>query len=76
MIGNIPSYGDYVRQGSGGPQGTCRVCGFSGATDHGLTGYECPKCHSMDVVLQLKENRVYHQIGQKVKPAAANGSHD
>jgi hypothetical protein len=74
MIGNIPSYGDYVRQGSGGPQGTCRVCSYSGPMDHGLTGYECPKCRTMDVVLQLKENRVYHQKGLRVTQASQDGA--
>jgi hypothetical protein len=73
MTLRIPSYGEYVRQGAGGPQGTCRTCGYQGPVDRSLTGYDCPKCRSVDLVLQLKDNRLYHQIGQKVVPAAANG---
>jgi hypothetical protein len=71
MIGGIPSYGEYVRQGAGGPQGTCRACGNQGAMDHNLTGYECPKCRSMDLVLQLKDGSAFHQIGKRVEPAPA-----
>jgi len=72
MIGNIPSYGDYVRQGSGGPQGICQACKTEGPMDHSLVGYECPKCRSMDLVLKLKDNREYHQVGKKVVGTPAN----
>jgi hypothetical protein len=63
MIGSIPTYGDYIRKGSGGPEGTCLVCKYEGPMDHGLTGYMCAKCKSMKVTLKLKDNRVYHQMG-------------
>lgn len=62
MPGNIPSYGDYVRTGSGGPEGTCLACHYQGPMDHGLTGYLCAKCKSMKLVLKLKDNRLYKQM--------------
>ena len=71
MSSKIPSYGDYDRKGSGGPEGTCRACGYQGPMAHGLTGYECAKCKSMNLVLKLKDNRVYHQLSKQVEPAKA-----
>ncbi|HKI31042.1 MAG TPA: hypothetical protein VKA46_04195 [Gemmataceae bacterium] len=71
MIGNIPSYGDYERKGSGGPEGTCRACAYQGPMAHGLTGYECEKCHSPDLHLKLKDGRVWHQMSKELEPAAA-----
>ena len=61
MNAGIPSYHDYVRQGQGGPEGACKVCGQQGPMDHGLTGYECSKCRSMNVELKLKNGGVYDQ---------------
>jgi hypothetical protein len=72
MIGNIPIYGDYERKGSGGPEGTCRACGYQGPMDHALTGYECVKCHSMELLLKLKDGRVWDQVTQRVQAAAAS----
>jgi hypothetical protein len=70
MIGGIPSYGDYVRTGSGGPQGTCQACNYEGPMDHGLTGYLCAKCHSMALVLKMKDGQIYHQMDGRVQAAA------
>jgi len=70
MIGGIPSYGDYVRKGSGGPEGTCLACKYEGPMDHGLTGYLCAKCKSMKLALKLKDNRVYHQMKGMAEPAS------
>lgn len=69
MIGNIPSYGDYERKGSGGPEGTCRACGYQGPMYHGPTCYECEKCHSPDLLLKLKDGRLYGQVKQHVQAA-------
>jgi hypothetical protein len=70
MIGNIPSYDDYVRTTKqGGPEGKCQVCGHEGPMDHGLTGYECARCKSMDLALKLKDNKVYYQLRKQVEPA-------
>ena len=66
MIGNIPSYGDYVRTGQGNPEGKCLACGHEGATDHGMTGYECPACKSPDLALKLKDGRVYQQLRRQI----------
>jgi hypothetical protein len=66
---SIPSYGDYVRKGSGGPEGTCLVCHYEGPMDHGLTGYMCAKCKTMKVKLKLKDNRLYHQMGGVMESA-------
>ena len=71
MIGNIPSYGDYQRKGSGGPEGTCRACGYQGPMYHALTGYECDKCHSQELLLKLKDGRVWDQVTQRVQAAGA-----
>jgi hypothetical protein len=71
MVGGIPSYHDYVRTGQGGPEGKCLACGHEAPMDHGLTGYECAKCKSMNLVLKLKDNRVYHQLSKQVEPAKA-----
>jgi hypothetical protein len=72
MIGNIPVYGEYERKGSGGPEGTCRACGYQGPMYHGLTGYECEKCHSPELLLKLKDGRVWDQVTQKVQAAGAS----
>jgi hypothetical protein len=40
--------------------------------DHSLVGYECPKCRSMDLVLKLKDNREFHQVGKKVVGTPTN----
>lgn len=70
MIGNIPSYDDYARTNKqGGPEGKCLACGHEGPMDHGLTGYECSKCHSPNLALKLKDGRVYHQLRQQIQPA-------
>jgi hypothetical protein len=69
MSGKIPSYGEYERKGSGGPEGTCRVCNYQGPMYHGMTGYECEKCHSTDLLLKLKDGRVYDQKNRQVQPA-------
>jgi hypothetical protein len=69
MIGSIPSYGDYVRKGSGGPEGTCLVCKYEGPMDHGLTGYMCAMCKSMNVALNLKDGQIYQQSGGILKAA-------
>ncbi len=69
MIGNIPSYGEYERKGSGGPEGTCRACGYQGPMGHGMTGYECEKCHSPALLLKLKDGRLYDQGKQQVQAA-------
>jgi hypothetical protein len=66
MIGNIPVYGEYERKGSGGPEGSCRVCGYQGPMAHGLTGYECEKCHSQDLRLKLKDGRQWDQVSKQV----------
>ena len=71
MIGNIPVYGEYERKGSGGPEGSCRVCGYQGPMYHGPTGYECDKCHSMNVRLKLKDGRLYDQFSKQLLPAPA-----
>jgi hypothetical protein len=71
MIGNIPSYGDYERKGSGGPEGTCRACGYQGPMYHALTGYECDKCHSPELLLKLKDGRAWDQVKQRVQAAGA-----
>jgi predicted RNA-binding Zn-ribbon protein involved in translation (DUF1610 family) len=65
----IPSYGDYVRTGQGGPEGTCKSCGNESAMDHGLTGYECPRCHSAYLILKLKDGRQYDQLTKQVQEA-------
>ena len=72
MIGNIPVYGDYERKGSGGPEGTCRKCGYQGPMYHALTGYECDKCHSQELLLKLKDGRVWDQVTQRVQAAGAS----
>jgi hypothetical protein len=69
MINNIPSYGDYERKGTGGPEGTCRACGYQGPMYHALTGYECDKCHSPNVLLKLKGGGTYDQLGKQVQKA-------
>jgi hypothetical protein len=71
MIGGIPSYGEYVRTGQGGPEGTCQACQYAGPMEHGQTGYLCAKCHSMKLILKLKDDRVYHQMFGRVDGAAA-----
>ena len=71
MIGNIPSYGEYERKGSGGPEGTCRACNYQGPMCHGLTGYECDKCHSPNLLLKLKDGRVWDQVSKRVQAAGA-----
>jgi hypothetical protein len=72
MSGRIPSYGEYERKGTGGPEGTCRACGHQGPMDHGMTGYECARCHSPDLVLKLKGGGLYHQLRKQVEPAGAS----
>ena len=67
MSSKIPSYGEYDRKGSGGPEGTCRACGYQGPMAHGLTGYECEKCHSPNLLLKLKDGRTYDQLNKEVK---------
>jgi hypothetical protein len=67
MINNIPSYGDYERKGTGGPEGTCRACGYQGPMYHALTGYECDKCHSPNVLLKLKGGSTYDQLSKQVQ---------
>jgi hypothetical protein len=72
MIGNIPVYGDYERKGSGGPEGKCQACGYQGPMYHSLTGYECEKCHSLELLLKLKDGRIYDQARQRVQAAGAS----
>jgi hypothetical protein len=71
MTDKIPSYGDYERKGSGGPEGSCRACGYQGPMYHALTGYECEKCHSPNLLLKLKDGRVYDQGSGRVQAAPA-----
>ena len=71
MSSKIPSYGEYDRKGSGGPEGTCRACGYKGPMYHGLTGYECEKCHSPNLLLKLKDGRLYDQLSKEVKASGA-----
>lgn len=72
MTGNIPSYHEYVRTGPGGPEGKCQACGHEGPMDHGMTGYECSRCKSMNLLLKLKSGKVYHQLQKRIEePAAA-----
>jgi hypothetical protein len=69
MIGSIPSYGDYVRTGQGGPEGKCQACGYEGAMDRSLTGYMCVKCRSVNVVMKLKDGRRWHQQSHRIEAA-------
>ena len=66
MIGGIPSYGDYERKGSGGPEGKCRACGYEGPMYHSLVGYECDKCHATDVLLKLKAGAGWYDNARRV----------
>lgn len=61
MIHGVPSYHDYIRD-KGGPIGRCLVCGFQGAMANGVTGYECPTCHAMQLEFCLRDGRVYCQF--------------
>jgi predicted RNA-binding Zn-ribbon protein involved in translation (DUF1610 family) len=79
MVGGIPSYDDYVRTGKGGPEGKCLACGHEAPMDHGMTGYECPKCKSMNLTLRLKLKKedkdrpfdhLYYQLRKQVEPVA------
>ena len=38
----------------------------------GLTGYECDKCHSQELLLKLKDGRAWDQVKQRVQAAAAS----
>lgn len=69
MIGNIPAYGEYERKGSGGPEGTCRACNYQGPMYRSLTGYECEKCHSTELLLKLKDGRIFDQMNRQVQTA-------
>ncbi len=67
----IPSYGEYERKGSGGPEGKCRACGYAGPMYHSPTGYECDKCHSTNVVLKLKDGSWFDYGNKTTLPAEA-----
>jgi hypothetical protein len=69
MSDRIPSYGEYQRKGSGGPEGKCRACGYEGPMYHSPTGYECGKCYSTDLLLKLKDGSTYDQEKRKIVPA-------
>lgn len=59
MSSMIPSYGDYERKGSGGPEGKCLMCKYEGPMYHAPTGYECEKCHATQIHLKLKNGEWY-----------------
>ena len=34
-----------------------------------LTGYECEKCHSTELLLKLKDGRIFDQMNRQVQTA-------
>lgn len=70
MIGQIPSFDDYVRS-EGRVVGSCIDCGYRGAMDHGMTGYECTRCKGMNLQLDLKDGRQFRQFANQLVGTAA-----
>jgi Zn finger protein HypA/HybF involved in hydrogenase expression len=62
MIGKIPSFHDYQRDAEERVLGRCSTCRYEGPMIKVMTGYECTKCHSMNVRLQLKDGTEWEQF--------------
>jgi hypothetical protein len=77
MIGSIPSYGDFAKE-KGQVLGICQEtdCGYQGPMEHGLTGYECARCHSMKLLLKLVDGRYWLQFTAQIVslPEGASGA--
>ncbi len=61
MIGSVPSYHDFEKKAKK-VLGRCADCGYSGPMEHGMTGYECARCHGMKLMLKLVDGRYWLQF--------------
>ena len=61
MLERIPGFHDYVRDPDGKALGRCAACGYEGPMKSGMTGYECSKCKSSKLELELKDGQSYRQ---------------
>ena len=74
MTDGIPGYDEFERD-KARPLGHCLSCEYNGPMDKGLTGYECPMCHSMALELYLLGGRRYPQFRPAADEAAGETPH-